>query len=206
MKQHRQSFLNTTKWIEEVRKERGSNVIIVLVGNKSDLVDKREVAVEEGDAKAREFGFIFIETSAKARFNIKPLFRKIVAALWGMETPSSTRQEDMVGVNSGNVSSSHVSSSDMSNTQEVAKTNDDNSSENEIKDEDVDDEEKDTKGKGRCECGRVYDDILRRVEEMHKRMEEMHNGMLKRMEEMHKGMLKRMEEMHKGMFRSIIKE
>ena len=37
----RQSFLNTSKWIEDVRTERGSYVIIVLVGNKTDLVDKR---------------------------------------------------------------------------------------------------------------------------------------------------------------------
>ena len=37
----RQSFLNTARWIEEVRTERGSDVIIVLVGNKTDLVDKR---------------------------------------------------------------------------------------------------------------------------------------------------------------------
>ncbi|RYR17549.1 hypothetical protein Ahy_B03g062260 isoform A [Arachis hypogaea] len=38
---NRQSFLNTTKWVEEVRQERGTDVIIVLVGNKTDLVDKR---------------------------------------------------------------------------------------------------------------------------------------------------------------------
>ncbi len=37
----RQSFLNTARWIDEVRTERGSDVIIVLVGNKTDLVDKR---------------------------------------------------------------------------------------------------------------------------------------------------------------------
>jgi Ras-related protein Rab-6A len=37
----RQSFLNTSKWIDEVRTERGGDVIIVLVGNKTDLVDKR---------------------------------------------------------------------------------------------------------------------------------------------------------------------
>ncbi|ONM23808.1 Ras-related protein RABH1b [Zea mays] len=76
----RQSFLNTSKWIEEVRTERGSDVIIVLVGNKTDLVDKRLVA----------------------------LFRKIAAALPGMETLSSAKQEDMVDVNlrSGNANSS----------------------------------------------------------------------------------------------------
>jgi Ras-related protein Rab-6A len=68
---NRQSFLNTARWIEEVRSERGADVIIVLVGNKTDLVDKRQVSIEEGDGKAREFSVMFIETSAKAGFNIK---------------------------------------------------------------------------------------------------------------------------------------
>nr|VDD16354.1 unnamed protein product [Brassica oleracea] len=94
-----QSFLNTAKWIDEVRTERGSDVIVVLVGNKTDLVDKRQVSIEEAEAKARELNVMFIETSAKAGFNIKALFRKIAAALPGMETLSSTKQEDMVDVN-----------------------------------------------------------------------------------------------------------
>ncbi|CAI0473582.1 unnamed protein product [Linum tenue] len=58
-----------------------------------------QVSIEEGDGKAKDFGVMFIETSAKAGFNIKPLFRKIAAALPGMETLSSTKQEDMVDVN-----------------------------------------------------------------------------------------------------------
>ncbi|KAF5458155.1 hypothetical protein F2P56_022210 [Juglans regia] len=106
---NRQSFLSTNKWIEEVRTERGSDVIIVLVGNKTDLVDKRQVSIDEGDAKSREFGVMFIESSAKAGFNIKPLFRKIAAALPGMETLSSAKQEDMVDVNlKPTVNSSHT--------------------------------------------------------------------------------------------------
>lgn len=79
----RSSFLNTARWIDEVRTERGSDVIIMLVGNKTDLVERREVSVEEGDSRAREAGVMFIETSAKAGFNIKALFRKIAAALPG---------------------------------------------------------------------------------------------------------------------------
>jgi len=95
---NRASFLNTARWVEEVRTERGSDVIIVLVGNKTDMVDKRQVSIEEGDTKAREFGVLFIETSAKAGFNIKALFRKIAAALPGMEALSSQKQEDLVDV------------------------------------------------------------------------------------------------------------
>ncbi|KAK4592543.1 hypothetical protein RGQ29_016894 [Quercus rubra] len=91
--------LNTSKWIEKVRTERGSDVIIVLVGNKTDLVEKRQVSIEEGEAKACDLNVMFIETSAKAGFNIKALFRKIAADLPRIETLSSTKQEDMVDVN-----------------------------------------------------------------------------------------------------------
>eukprot|EP00898_Chlorokybus_atmophyticus_P000681 jgi/Chlat1/1613/Chrsp127S01874 len=95
---NRASFLNTTRWVEEVRAERGSDVIIMLVGNKTDLVDRRQVSIEEGDSKAREYGVMFIETSAKAGFNIKALFRKIAAALPGMEALSTAKHEDLVDV------------------------------------------------------------------------------------------------------------
>ena len=95
----RPSFLNVQRWVEEVRAERGADVIIVLVGNKTDLVDKRQVSIEEGDAKARELNVMFIETSAKAGFNIKALFRKIAAALPGLEALNANKQEDLVDIN-----------------------------------------------------------------------------------------------------------
>ena len=40
------SFHQTSKWIDDVRTERGSDVIIMLVGNKTDLSDKRQVSVQ----------------------------------------------------------------------------------------------------------------------------------------------------------------
>jgi Ras-related protein Rab-6A len=40
----RPSFVNATRWIEDVRAERGSDVLIVLVGNKTDIAEKRYVA------------------------------------------------------------------------------------------------------------------------------------------------------------------
>ena len=33
--------MSTSKWIDDVRSERGNDVIVVLVGNKADLADKR---------------------------------------------------------------------------------------------------------------------------------------------------------------------
>ena len=82
---NRTSFMNTAKWVDDVRGERGNDVIIVLVGNKTDLNDKRQVTTEEGERKAKEFKVMFIETSAKAGHNVKPLFKKIAQALPGME-------------------------------------------------------------------------------------------------------------------------
>ncbi|CAM0137335.1 unnamed protein product [Umbelopsis sp. WA50703] len=83
---NRNSFMNTTKWIDDVRAERGNDVIIVLVGNKTDLNDRRQVSIEEGEKKAREYNVLFIETSAKAGHNVKALFRKVGHALPGMDS------------------------------------------------------------------------------------------------------------------------
>jgi Ras-related protein Rab-6A len=91
----RASFLNTSKWIEDIRNERGSDVIIALVGNKTDLADKRVVSLEEGEEKATKEGILFIETSAKAAYNIKALFKKLANALPTAEkdtTPSEVTE------------------------------------------------------------------------------------------------------------------
>jgi len=91
---NRTSFLNTAKWIDDVRTERGTDVVMMLVGNKTDLADKRQVSVEEGEARAKEHDIMFIETSAKAGFNIKALFRKVASALPGMENSQLAKGAD----------------------------------------------------------------------------------------------------------------
>ncbi|XP_075707437.1 ras-related protein Rab-6A isoform X2 [Rhinoderma darwinii] len=92
------SFQQTTKWIDDVRTERGSDVIIMLVGNKTDLADKRQVSIEEGERKAKELNVMFIETSAKAGYNVKQLFRRVAAALPGMESSQDKSREDMTDI------------------------------------------------------------------------------------------------------------
>lgn len=79
------SFENTRKWVDDVRGERGNDVIIVLVGNKTDLNDKREVTTAQGEAEAKKNDLMFIETSAKLGHNVKLLFKRIAQALPGME-------------------------------------------------------------------------------------------------------------------------
>ncbi|XP_068596332.1 ras-related protein Rab-41 isoform X1 [Brachionichthys hirsutus] len=92
------SFQQTSKWIDDVRTERGSDVIIMLVGNKTDLADKRQVSVEAAERKARELSVMYIETSAKAGYNVKQLFRRVAAALPGMDSAPEKSKEDMIDI------------------------------------------------------------------------------------------------------------
>lgn len=92
------SFQQVNKWIEDVRAERGTDVIIMLVGNKTDLQDKRQVSMEEGERKAQELNVMFIETSAKAGYNVKQLFRRVAAALPGMENTQEKPTNDLIEV------------------------------------------------------------------------------------------------------------
>eukprot|EP00754_Rhynchopus_humris_P014105 Rhum_TRINITY_DN14369_c24_g1::Rhum_TRINITY_DN14369_c24_g1_i1::g.86855::m.86855/K07893/RAB6A; Ras-related protein Rab-6A len=77
----RQSFLSSEKWVEEVRAQRHDDVLIVLVGNKTDKGEARVIPLDEGEAKAKELNVMFIETSAKTGYNIKTLFRKVANSL-----------------------------------------------------------------------------------------------------------------------------
>lgn len=77
------SFARTSRWVEDVRGERGTDVVMLLVGNKTDLLDKRLVSTEQGETMARDMKVMFMETSAKVGYNVGQLFRRIAAHLPG---------------------------------------------------------------------------------------------------------------------------
>ncbi|KCV67872.1 rab family, other [Fonticula alba] len=75
------SFHSVGRWIEDIRAERGNDVLVVVVGNKSDLADERQVSTSEAEEKAKQYGALFTEASAKSGRNVKALFKKIADAL-----------------------------------------------------------------------------------------------------------------------------
>ncbi|XP_060766886.1 ras-related protein Rab-43 isoform X1 [Neoarius graeffei] len=76
------SFMAVPKWMEDVKKYGGSNIATLLVGNKSDLTEEREVSFEEARALALQLDFISaIETSAKDSSNVDEAFNKMAAEL-----------------------------------------------------------------------------------------------------------------------------
>ena len=88
---NRQSLLNVHKWVEDVRTERGNEVIMIMVGNKTDLSQNRQVSTSDGEELAKELDVLFIETSALLGLNIKALFRKVACALPGSESSAASR-------------------------------------------------------------------------------------------------------------------
>ncbi|TKR96831.1 hypothetical protein L596_010793 [Steinernema carpocapsae] len=68
------SFQNVEKWLRYIQQYADDQVEKVLVGNKCDLVDMRNVSKERGQEIAQHFGIRFIETSAKANLNVDKAF------------------------------------------------------------------------------------------------------------------------------------
>ena len=73
---NRNSFQNVKSWIEDCRKQSPKTVFMVLIGNKVDLEDSRQVSYEEGSVFAEKNGMLFFETSAKTGKNIEEIFLK----------------------------------------------------------------------------------------------------------------------------------
>lgn len=72
------TYLNVTRWLKELRDHADSNIVIMLVGNKSDLRHLRAVPTEEAKAFAVENGLSFIETSALDASNVEMAFQNIL--------------------------------------------------------------------------------------------------------------------------------
>ena len=70
----RDTFKHLSRWLEEARQHSQSNMVIMLIGNKTDLEHRRAVSTEEGRAFADKHGLIFLETSAKTAFNVEQAF------------------------------------------------------------------------------------------------------------------------------------
>ena len=70
----RETFDNVRTWITEIEKYSQAGVCKILVGNKCDMEDRRQVTFEEGKEFAAQFGMPFLETSAKATQRVEEAF------------------------------------------------------------------------------------------------------------------------------------
>ncbi|KAL2350441.1 ras family-domain-containing protein [Cryomyces antarcticus] len=77
-----QTYENVGRWLKELRDYADSNIVIMLVGNKSDLRHLRAVPTEEAKAFASENNLSFIETSALDASNVELAFQNILTEIY----------------------------------------------------------------------------------------------------------------------------
>ena len=70
----KKTFDDVDIWLRDCREICYKNVLIYLIGNKSDLEDKRQITYEEGKKYAEDNNLVFFETSALNGNNIEEIF------------------------------------------------------------------------------------------------------------------------------------
>jgi small GTP-binding protein len=100
----RASFEQANFWIKNITEEvRTGPIVMILVGNKTDLITSRCITAEEGEALAKKLNILFMETSAKTNTNVSELFIKLAQNL--KNSPAPVQKSDLVSPMSGAQSS-----------------------------------------------------------------------------------------------------
>ncbi|KAK9688829.1 hypothetical protein RND81_09G013900 [Saponaria officinalis] len=76
------TFENIEGWLKEVRDHRGSDIMIMLVGNKADLSDLRAISTEDAKSFAERENLLFMETSALDSLNVENSFTDVVTQVY----------------------------------------------------------------------------------------------------------------------------
>jgi len=88
------SFKNVEKWIQELNEHADSDIVIMLVGNKTDLRASREVSTEEARKYAQKSNLLVIETSALDGENIQTAFTQTISAIYDKKKPAQVNKSD----------------------------------------------------------------------------------------------------------------
>ncbi|CAB4270298.1 unnamed protein product [Prunus armeniaca] len=80
----RQTFDHVARWVEELRAHADNSIVIMLVGNKADLGEQRDVPTEDAVEFAEDQGLFFSETSAFSGENVDTAFFSVLEKIYGV--------------------------------------------------------------------------------------------------------------------------
>ncbi|KAG6392743.1 hypothetical protein SASPL_146968 [Salvia splendens] len=80
----RPTFEHIPRWLEELRAHADKNIVIILIGNKSDLEDQRAVPTEDAKEFAEKEGLFFLETSALEATNVEEAFVTVLTEIFNI--------------------------------------------------------------------------------------------------------------------------
>ena len=95
----KQSFESVDRWINDLKAAADKKLSIIIIGNKCDLEDQRQVNKEQGEEKAKNFEVAFMETSAFSGENLNQAFEKMMNEVFKKchEDMMSDGEVDIVG-------------------------------------------------------------------------------------------------------------
>lgn len=89
-----ESFANAERWLKELRDHADANIVIMLVGNKSDLRHLRAVSTEEAMEFAEKHNLAFIETSALDATGVDTAFQRILTEIYRLMSRKTIQADD----------------------------------------------------------------------------------------------------------------
>ncbi|KAL2623686.1 hypothetical protein R1flu_003891 [Riccia fluitans] len=76
------TFENVERWLKELKDHTDAHIVVMLVGNKSDLRHLRAVSTDDGQAFSEKEGLFFMETSALESTNVENAFKQILTQIY----------------------------------------------------------------------------------------------------------------------------
>lgn len=93
------TFENVSRWLKELRDHADANIMIMLIGNKTDLKHLRAVATEDAQGFAEKEGLSFIETSALEATNVEKAFQTILGEIYRIISKKTLSSEEPAPTN-----------------------------------------------------------------------------------------------------------
>jgi len=90
------TYANVNRWLKELRDHADSNIVITLVGNKSDLKHLRAVSTDEAKQYSADNRLSFIETSALDASNVDASFQNILTEIYRIVSSKSLAENSEI--------------------------------------------------------------------------------------------------------------
>ena len=98
----KKSFENVQNWVNQIKEETTEKTLLILIGNKINLEDEREIMKNEGEELAKEFDINYYECSAKTGENINLAFDELIKKIVKTFDRTKNRSTKLISGNKGN--------------------------------------------------------------------------------------------------------
>ncbi|VAH66395.1 unnamed protein product [Triticum turgidum subsp. durum] len=95
----RQTFDNVQRWLRELRDHADANIVVMMVGNKSDLNHLRSVPEEDSQAFSETEGLSFLETSALEAINVEKAFHTVLSEIHQIVSKKALAAQESAAAN-----------------------------------------------------------------------------------------------------------